>query len=356
MRVLGVGKGVTDHDLGQTGDGDDVAGNGLVRRCPVHALGDEQFGDLGVRDDRMPVHLAHPGHLLALANSALVDADQRQPAEERRGVEVGHQCLQRRLGVTLRRRDVLQKHVEQWVEVLPVGVLAVGGLGSAGDACASRRVQRRQAKRVLGRLLSLVVEIGCDVEQQVVTFRYDLGDPRVGPVGLVDHQDDRQMRGQRLAQHEARLRKRPLRRIDQQQHSVNHGQPAFDLTAEVGVTRGVDDVDDRHAAVGVAAMYGGVLRQDRDALFLLQIPGVHQALDRIITSMRQRTRLTQHRVDEGRFPMVDVCHDGDIPEIHLRIISVQSADHENERLPSLEAQQARRPQTEEKMLPQQAAL
>jgi hypothetical protein len=54
--------------------------------------------------------------------------------------------------------------------------------------------------------------------------------------------------------------------------------------------------------------------------------------------------------------MVDVCHDGDIPEIHFRIISVRSADHENERLPSLEAQPARQPQTEEKVLPQQAAL
>jgi hypothetical protein len=32
--------------------------------------------------------------------------------------------------------------------------------------------------------------------------------------------------------------------------------------------------------------------------------------------MRQRARLPQHRVDEGRLPMVDVCHDGDVPEIH----------------------------------------
>jgi hypothetical protein len=45
--------------------------------------------------------------------------------------------------------------------------------------------------------------------------------------------------------------------------------------------------------------------------------------------------LAQHRVDEGRFPMVDVCHDGDVSkiraQIHVRIIPVWWADHENER-------------------------
>jgi hypothetical protein len=58
--------------------------------------------------------------------------------------------------------------------------------------------------------------------------------------------------------------------------------------------------------------------------------------------------------------MVDVCHDGDVSKIrariHVRIIPVQSTNHENERRPSLEAQQAVGPQTEDKVLPQQAAM
>ncbi len=33
--------------------------------------------------------------------------------------------------------------------------------------------------------------------------------------------------------------------------------------------------------------------------------------------------------------MVDVCHDGDIPEIHAEIVAVQCTDRENERFPSL---------------------
>ena len=316
MRVLGVGERVADHDLGDARDGDDVTGDGLVGGGSFHALGGQQFGDLGVRDDRMAVDLAHPRDLLALADPALVDADQREPAEERRRVEVGHQRLQRGLGVALRRRDVLEQHVEERVEVLAVGVLAVGGFGGAGDARAARRVERRQSERVLGGLLGLLVEVGGDVEQQVVAVGDDFGDPGVGAVGLVDHQDHRQVRGERLAQHEAGLRQRALGRVDQQQHAVDHGQPAFDLAAEVGVARGVDDVDHRHAAVGVLPVHGGVLRQDGDALFLLQVTGVHQALDGVVTAVGQRAGLPQHRVDQGRLPVVDVRHNGDIPEIH----------------------------------------
>ncbi len=144
----------------------------------------------------------------------------------------------------------------------------------------------------------------------------DLGDPGVGAVGLVDDQDHRQVCGQGLAQHEPGLRQRPLRRVDQQQHTVDHRQPALDLAAEVGVAGGVDDVDDRHAAVGVVAVHGGVLGEDRDALFPLQVTGVHQSLDGVVAAMVQGARLAQHRVDQGRLPMVDVCHDGDVPELH----------------------------------------
>jgi hypothetical protein len=40
----------------------------------------------------------------------------------------------------------------------------------------------------------------------------------------------------------------------------------------------------------------------------------------------------------------------------LVIVAVQSADHENERCPSREAEQLGRPETEEKVLSQQATL
>jgi hypothetical protein len=66
-----------------------------------------------------------------------------------------------------------------------------------------------------------------------------------------------------FAQHKACLRHRPFDAVDQQQCAVDHVQHALDLTAEVGVTGRIDDVD-----FGVVVGDGGVLAQDGDtALF-----------------------------------------------------------------------------------------
>ncbi|BBX01112.1 hypothetical protein MMOR_20480 [Mycolicibacterium moriokaense] len=64
------------------------------------------------------------------------------------------------------------------------------------------------------------------------------------------------------------------------------------------------------------AVHGGVLGEDRDALLTLEVAGVHQSLDGIITAMAQGTGLPQHRIDQGGLPMIDVRNNGDIPKIH----------------------------------------
>ena len=65
--VVGVGQRLADGDLGDAGDGDDLARPGLVGRHPVERLGHVQLGDLGV-DDRA-VGPA-PGDQLVLADRA----------------------------------------------------------------------------------------------------------------------------------------------------------------------------------------------------------------------------------------------------------------------------------------------
>ena len=116
--------------------------------------------------------------------------------------------------------------------------------GSRSVPC-SLGVERRPARarvRVDDRELDLLL-VGVEVEEQLVDLVDDLGDARVRAVDLVDHEDHRQPRLERLAQHEARLRQRPLGGVDEQQHAVDHRQPALDLAAEVGVARRVDDVE-----------------------------------------------------------------------------------------------------------------
>ena len=114
---------------------------------------------------------------------------------------------------------------------------------------------------------------------------------------------------ERLAQHEARLRQRPLARVDEEQHAVDHRQPALDLAAEVGVAGRVDDVDLR-----VAELDRGVLGEDRDPLLALEVGRVHDALADVLV-LAERARLPEHRVDERRLPVVDVRDDRDVPQI-----------------------------------------
>src|SRR3546814_8536796 len=84
-RVLRVGQGLADGDLGDTGDGDDVTGAGGLARLALETLGDQELGDPDVLDVAVA---SHPGHVLALLQHTLVHADQREATEERRGVEV----------------------------------------------------------------------------------------------------------------------------------------------------------------------------------------------------------------------------------------------------------------------------
>jgi hypothetical protein len=141
----------------------------------------------------------------------------------------------------------------------------------------------------------------------------DLGDPGVLAVDLVDHQHHRQPGGQRLAQHEPGLGQRAFARVDQQDHAVDHRQAAFHLAAEVGVAGGVDDVDGDRAVRRLAADRG-VLRQDGDALFPLQLAGVHDPVDGFGTG-GEGAGLAQHGVDERGLAVVDVSDDRDVSEV-----------------------------------------
>jgi hypothetical protein len=110
------------------------------------------------------------------------------------------------------------------------------------------------------------------------------------------------------------LGERALRGVDQQQHAVDHLQAAFHFAAEVRVTGRVDDVDRDIAAVAGLVLYGSVLREDRDALLALERKGVEYPLLHLLPDP-ERTRLPQHRVDQGRLAMVDVSDDSDVAQV-----------------------------------------
>ena len=170
-------------------------------------------------------------------------------------------------------------------------------------------------REVEGVLAVVLVE---QVHEELVGLVDDLGDPGVAAVDLVDDQHDRHVGVERLAQHEPGLGERALGGVDQQHDAVDHGQAALDLAAEVGVARGVDDVDRHRLAVGRRAgvVDRGVLGEDRDALLALEVTGVHDPLgDALGLVLGERAGLAEHRVDQGGLAVVDVRDDRDVAEV-----------------------------------------
>ena len=113
-RVVRIGERLADRHLGDAGDGDDLAGAGLLGLDAVERLGHVQLRHLRPLD--RPVGAA-PGDLLRAPDRPLLDAAEREPADVRRGVEVRDERLERMALLVGRRRDALDDQVEERLEV-----------------------------------------------------------------------------------------------------------------------------------------------------------------------------------------------------------------------------------------------
>ena len=147
------------------------------------------------------------------------------------------------------------------------------------------------------------------LQEQVLRPGEHLLHARVAAVDLVDDDDRPEAELERLLQHEARLRHRPLDGVHQQQAAVGHVQHALDLAAEVGVAGRVDDVD-----LDAAIHDRRVLGQDRDAALALQVVRVHDQLADLLV-LAEDVALLEQAVHQRRLAMVDVRDDRHVADV-----------------------------------------
>ena len=120
-----------------------------------------------------------------------------------------------------------------------------------------------------------LLDLGVEIDEEIVDLVEHFRDARVGPVDLVDDDDGRQVRLERLREHVAGLRQRTFAGIHQQHDAVHELQGALHLAAEIAVAGRVHDVD-----LDVVIDDAGDLGEDGDAALALQVVRVHDALHR----------------------------------------------------------------------------
>ena len=130
-------------------------------------------------------------------------------------------------------------------------------------------------------------------------------------IDLVDHDDWLGAVLECFLEHKLGLRLWAVEGVHDQQHAVDHLHDALDLAAEVGMAGSINDVD-----VIVVPAECCVLGADRDALFPLQIHGIHDPFLRSLGFVGSKgSGLFQKLVNESGLAMVDVCDDGDIANV-----------------------------------------
>ncbi len=168
-----------------------------------------------------------------------------------------------------------------------------------GHALQRRGVHHREVELLVGRP---------ELVEQIEGLIHHPVRPRAGPVDLVHHDHGLQPERQGLAGHEPGLRHRPLDRVHQHQHPVDHRQRPLHLAAEVAMTGRVHDVD-VHAPI----VQRRVLGQDGDAALPFEVVAVHHPLLQMLVS-GEHARLAQELVDQRGLAVVDVGDDGDVAD------------------------------------------
>ena len=218
--------GVGDAEVLDAGDGDDVAGIGFVdfealQAQEAHDLHDLALADLAVAID--------DGDLRVGLDAAALHAADADDADVVAVAERGDAHLERAFHVHRRRRHVVDDGLEQRGHVAFAHVRL-----QAGIALQGRGVDGVEIELVVG---------GAEAVEQVEGLVEHPARARAGAVDLVDHHDRLEAHREGLLGDEAGLRHRAVHGVDQDQHRIDHRQHALDLAAEVGVARGVDDVD-----------------------------------------------------------------------------------------------------------------
>ena len=152
---------------------------------------------------------------------------------------------------------------------------------------------------------------GAQIDEEIVYFAQDLGGTGIRPVDLVDDDDNGQPQFQSLLENEPSLRQWSFRRVDEEDRPIHHGERTLDLSPEIGVSGGIQDI-----YLDAFPENGTIFRGDGDPALALKVHAVHEPF-RLFLAFAEQPRLLEHCVHERGFAVVDVGDDGNIPDLGI---------------------------------------
>lgn len=284
--------GVADLDRVHAGDDREVAGDGAFELDAPQRPRSQQLGHAkGLR----LTGFEETGHRRPALEATPFHTADHEPAHELVVVE-GHGLeLQRPVDIDLRRRRVLDNGFQQRSQIR-ARLLWIQRCGSP----LGRRVHDGEVELFVGSARG---------DEEIEDLVHDHVGPLLRAIHLVDDEQGPQAVGQRLPDDESSLGHHTLDGVYEQQHRVHHAEDALDLSAEVRVAGGVDEVD-AHAL----EIDGGLLGEDRDPPLALDILAVHHPLrDRLV--LAEGAGLAQQSIQQGRLAVINVGDDRQVAEI-----------------------------------------
>ena len=215
-------------------------------------------------------------------------------------VKVGDEERKRGVGIRARRGDGRKDGVEK------------GGHASGFDFWGKVAVPLESGVaffggNVNGREVELGVG-GVEFEEEFKDLIENLLGIGVFAIDLIENNDGFGTDFEGFAENELGLGLRTLGGINDKEDAVDHAEDAFDLSTEIGVARGIDNVD-----ADVVIFEGGVFGFDGDAPFPLEVHGVHHAFgDNLVGA--ESTRLAKELIHESGLAVIDVGNDCNISE------------------------------------------
>ena len=296
FRMILVGDRRADIEFFNTGHEDNVTGLSFVDFLAFKPFELKNLIDLGAAG--RTIRTVHDGHFGVRIDAAAVHAADADFAHIGRVIERADLQHQRTVGIVVANRNVLDNRVKDRTHVADLLEL-FDVVSRAGIAVERRGVDHREVELIFRRA-ELVEQIECLVKDPVRTS--------ARAVDFIDNDNGLKPLCECLAGNEARLRHRAFNGINEQQYAVDHREDALDLAAEVGVTRGVNDVNVHPFIFNCA-----VLGQNGDAALAFDRVGVHHALFNLLVGA-EGARTLKKTVDHRGLAVVDVGDDRNIAD------------------------------------------